>query len=144
MKCFPLMCTVSIRLRFSDIRRSWLRIVTDIIFCIHGISLLNKIKDQNLEFEEKNTRKKKHTQPAHDCLYFQHQRVFFSLPSLLTFHTVTHISFILQRHSRGGKNSVGITLLTFQGPLPLRRCEENGPASGEGSGVKKKKKTIKV
>lgn len=39
--------------RFSDIRRSWLRIVTDvIIFCIHGISLLNKIKDQNLEFEK--------------------------------------------------------------------------------------------
>lgn len=67
----------------------------------------------------------------------------FPLPSLLTFHAATHISFILQRHSRGGENSAGITLLTFQGPLPLRRCEENGCGSGERSGVKRKE-TIKV
>lgn len=84
-KCFPLLCTVSIRSRFSDIRRSWLRIVTDIIFCIHGISLLNKIKDQNLEFEEKkNTFKKpkeeeKTTFSRHETvLYTSSIREYFS------------------------------------------------------------------
>lgn len=84
-KCFPLLCTVSIRSRFSDIRRSWLRIVTDIIFCIHGISLLNKIKDQNLEFEEKkNTFKKpkeeeKKTSSRHETvLYTSSIREYFS------------------------------------------------------------------
>lgn len=80
MKCFPLLCTVSIRSRFSDIRRSWLRIVTDIIFCIHGISLLNKIKDQNLEFEEKNTRKKKPSQ--HMTVYIPPASEGIFLPSL--------------------------------------------------------------
>lgn len=80
MKCFPLLCTVSIRLRFSDIRRSWLRIVTDIIFCIHGISLLNKIKDQNLEFEEKNTWGKKNSQ--HMTAYIPPASESIFLPSL--------------------------------------------------------------
>lgn len=107
MKCFPLLCTVSIRLRFSDIRRSWLRIVTDIIFCIHGISLLNKIKDQNLEIwrKRKHSERKKNKSPASTRLSIlpASESIFLCLPSLLTFHAVTHISFILQRHSRGGE-----------------------------------------
>lgn len=89
-----------------------MRIVTDvIIFCIHGISLLNKIKDQNLEFEKQ--------------LSTSSIREYFFFPS-----TVTHISFILQRHSH--ENLAGITLLTFQ-ELLLQRCEGRGW-----------KKTIKV
>lgn len=109
--------------RFSDIRRSWLRIVTDvIIFCIHGISLLNKIKDQNLEFEKQLS-----TSSITEYFYFFFYSLFFlsSPPS-----TVTHISFILQRHSH--ENLAGITLLTFQ-ELLLQRCE------GEGVGGRKKK-----
>lgn len=99
--------------RFSDIRRSWLRIVTDvIIFCIHGISLLNKIKDQNLEFE-------KQLSTSSITEYFLKKYIFF----ILSPSTVTHISFILQRHSH--ENLAGITLLTFQ-ELLLQRCEGVG------------------
>lgn len=96
MKCFPLLCTVSIRLRFSDIRRSWLRIVKDIIFCIHGISLLNKIKDQNLEFEEKKTlekRKKKHLASTRLSVLGASESIF--LPSLSSYlpRCYTHIFY---------------------------------------------------
>lgn len=71
-----------------------LRIVTDvIIFCIHGISLLNKIKDQNLEFKKQLT-----TSSIREYFFF-----FFFLNRCYTFYLS-----ILQRHSH--ENLAGITL----------------------------------
>lgn len=52
-----------------------------------------------------------------NCLPPASESIFF-FPS-----TVTHISFILQRHSH--ENLAGITLLTFQ-ELLLQRCEGKG------------------
>lgn len=110
---------------FSDIRRSWLRIVTDIIFCIHGISLLNKIKDQNLEFEKKKS--------ATVYLLSIRERTLSTLPF---FSTVTHISFILQRHSH--ENLAGITLLTFQGAATSEMWRGGGRESEEEEEEEKK------